>query len=64
DVTADLQNMKVTIVLSDSGVISLTANDSNDNVEYYTLLGVRVSNPQAGQILIRRQGSKVSKIVY
>ncbi len=64
NVTADLQNMKVTLVKSDSGVGSLTANDSNDNVEYYTLLGVRVSNPQAGQLLIRRQGSKVSKIVF
>ncbi|MCC8038105.1 MAG: starch-binding protein [Bacteroidales bacterium] len=64
DVTADLQNMKVTIVKSVSGVLSISSNDSNDNVEYFTLLGVRVSNPQAGQILIRRQGSKVSKIVY
>lgn len=31
-------------------------------VEYYNLQGVRVDNPQPG-IYIRRQGSKVSKVL-
>lgn len=31
-------------------------------VEYFNLQGVRISEPAAGQIVIRRQGNKVSKI--
>lgn len=38
-------------------------NDDNAPVEYYNLQGIRVNNPGAGQILIRRQGSKVSKVI-
>ncbi|MDE5693617.1 MAG: hypothetical protein K2I09_06840, partial [Duncaniella sp.] len=38
-------------------------NDSNAPVEYYNLQGVRISEPAAGQVVIRRQGSKVSKVV-
>jgi len=32
-------------------------------VEYYTLQGVRVNNPAPGQIVIRRQGNNISKIL-
>ena len=38
-------------------------NDSNAPVEYYNLQGVRINEPAAGQVVIRRQGSKVSKVV-
>ncbi len=31
-------------------------------VEYFNLQGVRINQPEAGQIVIRRQGNKVSKI--
>lgn len=37
--------------------------DLNAPVEYYNLQGIRVLNPEAGQLLIKRQGSKASKIV-
>ncbi len=47
-----------------AGITNVTAdNDSNAPVEYYNLQGVRVANPEAGQLVIRRQGKNVSKIV-
>ena len=35
--------------------------ESDENVEYYTPQGLRISNPEPGQIVIRRQGSIVTK---
>ncbi|MCC8175046.1 MAG: starch-binding protein [Bacteroidales bacterium] len=45
-----------------SGVQSAYANDAMAPVEYYSLQGIRISEPAAGQLVIRRQGSKVVKI--
>ncbi|MEZ3519723.1 MAG: starch-binding protein [Muribaculaceae bacterium] len=39
-----------------------TLTDEEAEVEYYTLQGVRVSEPKSG-IYVRRQGSKVSKVI-
>lgn len=36
---------------------------SNAPIEYFNVNGQRVSNPAAGQLVIRRQGEKVSKII-
>lgn len=36
--------------------------DENAPVEYFNLQGVKLANPEAGQVVIRRQGSNVSKI--
>ena len=38
-------------------------SDVNAPVEYYNLQGMRVANPEAGQLVIKRQGKTVSKIV-
>lgn len=51
-----------------SGVGTLTDPDAdqfdpNAPVQYYNLQGIRVTNPAPGQIVIRRQGSRVEKIV-
>lgn len=47
-----------------SGVENVDVNnDDNAPVEYYNLQGIRVTNPGAGQILIRRQGNKVTKVI-
>ena len=48
-----------------SGIDSIVTDSADENapVEYYNLQGIRLSEPVAGQIVIRRQGSKVSKIV-
>lgn len=37
--------------------------DPNSPVEYYNLQGIRVVNPQPGQLLIRWQGTRVEKVV-
>ena len=47
-----------------SAIDEINANDENAPVEYYNLQGMRINEPAAGQIVIRRQGSKVSKIVF
>ena len=44
--------------------ITIDVDNSNAPVEYFNLQGQRVANPAAGQILIRRQGSTVSKIRF
>lgn len=45
----------------DAGVGSVMADDTEAAVEYYNLQGVRIDAPAAGQLVIRRQGSSVSK---
>ncbi len=49
---------------STGGVEDLVV-DSNNNapVEYFNLQGIKVATPEAGQLLIRRQGTEVSKIL-
>ena len=45
----------------DAGVNDVIADDAEAPVEYYNLQGVRIDAPSAGQLVIRRQGSSVSK---
>ena len=45
-----------------SSVAVVEVEDADAPVEYFNLQGVRVSNPENG-LYIRRQGSKVEKIV-
>ncbi|MDE6160621.1 MAG: hypothetical protein K2F77_03075, partial [Muribaculaceae bacterium] len=45
-----------------AGIADITA-DENAPVEYFNLQGIRVAEPQAGQFVIRRQGSKVTKLL-
>lgn len=48
----------------DAGVSDIVVDqDSNAPVEYYNLQGVRVAEPAAGQLVIRRQGTKVAKVL-
>lgn len=47
-----------------AGIVDVVVdNDENAPVEYYNLQGVRVANPEAGQLVIKRQGKNVSKEV-
>ncbi len=43
--------------------IAADAIDASTPVEYYNLQGIRVATPEAGQLLIKRQGNKASKVV-
>lgn len=45
-----------------SAIENITADDAQGVVEYYSLQGIRLQNPAAGTVVIRRQGSQVSKI--
>lgn len=47
-----------------TGVDDVMVNDVNAPVEYYNLQGMRVENPAAGQLYIKRQGSKATKILF
>lgn len=45
-------------------VDEIGSDDVNAPVEYFTIDGLRVANPQEGQLYIVRQGSKTKKIIY
>lgn len=46
-----------------TGVDSVLGDDTDSEAIYFNLQGVRVINPEPGQILIRKQGSKVEKVI-
>lgn len=46
-----------------NGVDDITVADENAPVEFYTLSGCKVNTPAKGEIVIMRQGAKVSKTV-
>ena len=60
-----LAHARIGKLLPQQGVESPVSGteDADAPVEYYNLQGVRLSAPAAGTICIRRQGSKVSKII-
>ncbi|MDE6628650.1 MAG: hypothetical protein K2K36_04700, partial [Muribaculaceae bacterium] len=50
--------------LKTDGVESVSVDSADDApAEYYSLQGVRMMNPEAGQLVIKRQGSEVRKVV-
>jgi hypothetical protein len=44
-----------------SSVDNVAIDNTNAPVEYYNIQGMRINNPEAGQLVIRRQGTSVSK---
>lgn len=53
----------VTVTGISTSVVDVIADDENAPVEYFNLQGVRVENPAAGGLYIKRQGSKVTKVI-
>jgi len=53
----------MTMTLDTSTGIESVAADTNVAAEYYTIMGVRVAEPKAGQIYIVKRGDKVSKMI-
>ncbi|MDE6136052.1 MAG: hypothetical protein K2F97_01095, partial [Muribaculaceae bacterium] len=51
------------LYVSKSDAISDITADENAPVEFFNLQGMRINEPAAGQIVIRRQGNQVSKIL-
>ncbi len=60
---AYFQSAKITINAStdNSGISNVAVDNSNAPVEYYNIQGMRINNPEAGQLVIKRQGTSVSK---
>lgn len=48
---------------STTGIADITV-DSETEAEYFNLQGIRIANPEPGQLYIRRQGSKAVKIRF
>ena len=48
---------------SDAGVNAIE-NSQNETPVYYNLNGVKVSNPEKGQILIKKTSGKTSKVIF
>ena len=46
-----------------SGVDNVAADNVNAPVEFYNLQGIRVENPAQGQLVIKKQGSKATKLL-
>ena len=54
----------ITIVHEQGGVNDIIADEENNApVEFFNLQGQRVNTPAAGQLVIRRQGTKVAKVL-
>lgn len=47
-----------------NAIDNITVEGVDAPVEYYNLQGMRVENPAAGQLYIKRQGSKATKILF
>lgn len=47
-----------------TGLHSVSSDERNLHPIYYNLQGVVIDSPQAGQLLIRKIGNKVDKIIY
>ena len=59
-----LRNIKVEDASPNPPVgIEAIADDENAPVEYFTMQGIRLSEPVKGQMLIKRQGTKAVKVV-
>lgn len=52
-----------TLNLNASASVEDITADKNAPVEYYNLQGVKVATPAKGQLLIRHQGSKATKVI-
>lgn len=46
-----------------SGVNNVAVESDNAPVEYFTIQGLRVAEPQSGSLVICRQGDKISKVI-
>lgn len=53
----------VIITLDTTGIGSINGEDSNAPVKYYNIQGMEISNPEKGQLVIKKQGSKTQKYI-
>lgn len=59
------QTLSPAFAIGEYAVINtVDAPDTDAPTEYFTIQGQRVANPAPGQLVIRRQGTRVSKILF
>ncbi len=66
DTNNNALNMAAKIIFptdSEAGIGNITASDENQAVKFYNLQGIEISNPHKGQVVIRKQGTTVSKTI-
>lgn len=59
-----VQNIPICFKLTGASGIDDIDNDEVINPVYYNLQGLEVKNPNKGDLLIKKQGSKTTKIIY
>lgn len=59
----NVEMLPSSLQLNLAGVDGVEVDNSNAPVKYFNLQGVEVANPEQGQLLIKKQGSKAQKIV-
>lgn len=47
-----------------NAIAGVDADNAGIPAEYFSLQGVRVSNPRSGEIYVKRQGTAVSKVIF
>ena len=57
-------NCNFAIEFGAAGIENVAVDAENAPVEYFNIQGQRVANPAAGQLVIRRQGTQVSKVIF
>lgn len=48
---------------SDNAAVEDIYNDADENVRYFNLQGIEVTTPEAGRLLIKKEGKKVNKVM-
>lgn len=62
--SANGQTLNFTLLYDRSGSTAVDSVEASDApAVYYNMQGIRVDNPEAGQIYIMRKGDKVSKVI-
>lgn len=56
-------NFLAVITPRQGGVESVSTDNADSPAEYFNLQGIRVANPRAGELVIERRGSKVTKTI-
>ena len=62
DISANTEALLISIAPAQAGIDDIRADEAP--ATYYNMQGIRVSNPSAGQLLIKVQGNKSSKIRF
>ena len=61
---SDTMEITVNAVLADKNGVGENIAEAYSPIEYYTIQGVRVAEPQKGQLYIERKGGKVTKRIF